>query len=149
MLSRDFKDMLSALSEAKAEYLLVGAYALSAHGLVRATADIDLWVRPTAENAARVCEALIRFGAPAEQFTVEDFTRPNRVVQLGVPPIRIDLLTAISGVSFDEAWESRMPVEMDGLSVPVLGRDQLIANKRASGRPKDLLDLQWLERERF
>jgi len=147
MPSRDFRVMLSALSEAGAEYLLVGAYALSAHGLVRGTGDIDLWVRPTAENAARVHAALLAFGAPAERFAESDFIVPGTVLQLGVPPLRIDVLTTISGVEFEEAWPARLEVEMDGLRVPVLGRDHLIANKRASARPKDLLDLRWLEQE--
>jgi hypothetical protein len=147
MLSPDFRDMLSALSDAGADYLLVGAYALSAHGLVRATGDIDLWVRPTAENASRVYAALIQFGVPAEKFGPEDFTRADHVIQLGVPPLRIDILTGISGVEFSAAWEDRIVVEMDGLEVPVLSRAHLLANKRAARRPKDLLDLRWLEND--
>jgi hypothetical protein len=147
MLNRDFRDVLSAFSDAGVEYLLVGAYALAAHGLVRGTGDIDLWVRATTENAARVHQALLAFGAPAEQLSVEDFTRPDRVVQLGVPPLRVDILTAITGVEFSEAWEGRMMVELDGLEVPVLSRGHLTANKQAANRPKDRLDLRWLEGE--
>ena len=145
MLSRDFRDILSAFSDAGVEYLLVGAYALSAHGLLRATGDIDLWVRPTAENAGRVHRALMAFGVPAEQVSAEDFTRPGSVVQLGVPPLRIDILTSISGVEFPEAWEARTAVELDGVNVPVLSRAHLVVNKRAADRPKDRLDLRWLE----
>jgi hypothetical protein len=145
MLNRDFRDILSAFSDAGVEYLLVGAYALAAHGLVRATGDIDLWVRPTAENAARVHRALLAFGAPAEQVSAEDFTRPDAVVQLGVPPLRVDILTAISGVEFTLAWEGRETIHLEGLALPVLSRALMIANKRASDRPKDKLDLEWLE----
>jgi hypothetical protein len=148
MLSRDFRDILSAFSDAGVEYLLVGAYALAAHGLVRGTGDIDLWVRPTSENAARVHRALLAFGAPAGQISVEDFTKPDSVVQLGVPPIRIDILTAISGVEFPGAWEARTVVVLDGVEVPVLSRTYLVANKRAADRPKDRLDLRWLEEGR-
>jgi hypothetical protein len=145
MLSRDFRDILSALSDAGADYLLVGAHALAAHGLVRATGDIDVWVRPTAENARKVHRALLIFGAPADQFQIEDLTQPEAVLQLGVAPFRIDILTTISGVEFSEAWEARMVIEMDGVAVPLLSRAHLVANKRASKRPKDQNDLRWLE----
>ena len=145
MLNRDFRDILSAFTDAGVEYLLVGAYALAAHGLVRGTGDIDLWVRPTAENAERIHRALLAFGAPAEHFAAEDFTKPDAVVQLGVPPLRVDILTTISGVGFPEAWEGRTMVELDGIDVPVLSRAHLVANKRSADRPKDRLDLRWLE----
>ena len=145
MLSRDFRDILSEFSVAGVEYLLVGAHALAAHGLVRGTSDIDLWVRPTPDNAARVHRALLAFGAPAEQFSVEDFTKPDSVVQLGVPPLRIDILTTLSGVEFSEAWSARLTVVLDGIHVPVMSRAHLVANKRAAKRPKDQLDLRWLE----
>ena len=148
MLSRDFRDILSAFSDAGVEYILVGAHALAAHGLVRGTGDIDLWVRATDANAARVRRALLAFGAPAEQFSAEDFTKPDSVVQLGVPPLRIDVLTTISGVEFSEAWEARITVVLDGIQVPVLSRAHLVANKRAAERPKDQLDLRWLEEGR-
>ena len=144
MLNPDFKDMLSALSEAGADYLVVGAYALAAHGFPRATGDLDLWVRPTTDNAARVWQALAAFGAPTSKITVEDFSTPDIVYQLGVAPRRIDILTSISGVEFDQAWQSRKSIELDGLAVPVIGRDDLLANKRASGRPKDLADAETL-----
>ncbi len=145
MLSRDFRDILSAFSDAGVEYLLVGAYALAVHGLVRGTGDIDVWVRPTSGNAARVYRAVLAFGAPAEQFSAEDFTKPDSVVQLGVPPLRIDIMTGISGVEFSAAWEARTTTVLDGITVPVLSRAHVVANKRAAGRPKDRLDLRWLE----
>ena len=145
MLNPDFKDMLSALSEAEAEYLVVGAYALAAHGFPRATGDLDLWVRPTKENAQRVWNALVAFGAPMSKLNADDFTMPNIVYQIGVAPRRIDLLTSISGVEFDRAWANRTSVQMNDLIVPVLGRQDLLANKRATGRPKDLADAELLD----
>ena len=148
MLNPDYRDMLSALSEARAEYLLVGAYALASHGLVRATLDMDLWVRATPENAHRVHAALLAFGAPAERFDASDLTADDTVLQLGVAPVRIDILTSISGVDFEAAWERRQVVELDGLSVAVMSLEDLATNKRATGRPQDLVDLQWLEDRR-
>ena len=114
------------------------------HGCPRATGDIDLWVRPTAENAAKVWAALLSFGAPTSGVTPEDFALPDLVYQIGLPPQRIDLLTSIDGVTFDEAWPNRMLVELDGLIVPVIARDELKRNKEATGRPKDRQDLKLL-----
>lgn len=136
--------MLSALSGAGADYLVVGAYALAAHGYVRATGDLDLWIRPTPENAARVYEALRRFGAPLRDVSVQDLHTPDLVVQIGLPPRRIDLLTSIDGVAFDAAWQRRDERTVSGLLVPLLHRDDLVQNKRASGRPQDLADLDGL-----
>lgn len=146
-MNRDFVDMLSALCEAQAEYLVVGAHALAAHGTPRATGDLDLWIRPSEENAKRVWAALIRFGAPLEGLREEDFTEPDLVIQIGVPPVRIDLLTSVSGLTFEPVWAERIEVEIDGLTVPVIGRRALIENKRAAGRPKDLADIHELENE--
>lgn len=145
MLNNDFKELLSELSEAKAEFLVVGAYALAAHGLVRATGDLDVWVRPTLENARRVKAALLRFGAPADRFSIDDLQQPDLVIQIGLPPVRVDVLTGISGVSFEDAWPGRVLLEIGDLRVPVLGKPHLIRNKRASGRDQDLVDLKWLE----
>jgi hypothetical protein len=145
MLNQDFRDLLSAFAHCGVEYLLVGAHALSAHGFVRATADLDVFVNPTAGNARAVRQALIQFGAPDHLIDEGELSRPDQVFQIGVAPVRIDVLTGLSGVEFQDAWESRLEVELDGLSVPVLGRDHLIANKRATGRPRDLLDIEWLE----
>ena len=136
MLNSNFRDMLSALSEADVDFLVVGAYAMAAHGCPRATGDIDFWVRPTKENASRVWNALSVFGAPMSQLTVHDFSTPDIVFQIGVAPHRIDILTSISGVDFELAWSNKMLVAIDGLTVPVIGRSELLANKRASGRPK-------------
>jgi len=125
MLNENFRDMLLALNDARVEYLIVGVYALAAHGSPRATGDIDIWVRPDPENAERVWSALVRFGAPIDQITVDDFAAPGIVFQIGLPPERIDVLTMISGVDFHQAWNSRMVVEIDGMSVPVLGLREL------------------------
>lgn len=143
-MNRDFFDMLSALSGEGAEYLVVGAYALAAHGLPRATGDLDVWVRPTVDNAERVLRALRSFGAPLLDLTRDDLLRPDTVFQIGVAPTRIDLLTGVSGLTFDEAWPSRISVTLEGLPVPVIGFDELLRNKEASGRPQDLADAAWL-----
>ena len=148
-MNRDFAEMLSELSVQGAEFLVVGAHALAAHGFPRATGDLDIWVRPTPENAQRVMTALRRFRAPLHDLSETDLRTPGVVFQIGLPPCRIDLLTAITGVSFDDAWCHRRLVEVDGITFAVLGRNELIQNKRATGRPKDLADLAALEsRER-
>jgi hypothetical protein len=145
----DFAERLSALSAAGAEFVVVGAHALAAHGVARATGDIDILVNPTASNAERVLEALARFGAPLFDLTKSDLEKDDTVFQIGVPPGRIDILTGISGVSFDRAWRGRLMVNLQSVPEPVavLGRSEFIANKRAAGRPKDLLDLALLGEE--
>ena len=144
MLNKNFTDMLSAFSEAGVEYLLVGAYAMAAHGCPRATGDIDFWVRASEANAKRVWAALEIFGAPLSKVSVSDFCTPDVVYQMGVPPQRIDILTSISGVDFDEAWPERLMVQIVDLSINVIGIHQLYANKLASGRAKDQLDAEIL-----
>ncbi len=144
-MNPDFRDMLSALSGEGAEYLLVGAYALAAHGLPRATGDMDLWVRPSPENAARVLRAIDRFGAPRQDLEPADLERPGTVFQIGVIPRRIDLMTSIDGIDFAEAWPRRIVHNLSGLAVPVLAREDLIRNKRAVGRPQDIADAARLE----
>jgi hypothetical protein len=149
-LNEDFRDLLVLFSEAGAEFLIVGAYALAFHGAPRASGDIDIFVRATKENAARVLEALTRFGAPlaAHGVTISELARPGTVYQIGLPPRRIDVLTEISGVSFDEAWASRVSAEVDGHTVHLIGRDAFLKNKTASGRPKDLADAARLAKRR-
>lgn len=148
VLNEDFRDMIAALLVAGVEFMVVGAHALAAHGVPRATGDIDLFVRADSVNAARVLRALRDFGAPidAHGLTEADFERPGTVYQLGVPPRRIDLLTGISGVTFDEAWPEHIDVTVGGLTFPVIGRAALLRNKHATGRDKDLLDAKALER---
>lgn len=140
MLNPDFRDILSAFNARRVEYLLVGAYAVAVHGLPRATGDIDLWVRATPDNAKAAWRALEDFGAPLEGLTLADLQMPESVVQLGVSPRRIDLMTSIDGVDFDTAWHDRISVRVDDLDVPTISLRHLIANKRAVGRPQDLAD---------
>lgn len=141
MLNPDFHDILSAFNAERVEYLLVGAYALAAHGLPRATGDIDLWIRPSAANAASVWGALKGFGAPLEGISIGDLETPELVFQVGLPPRRIDLMTSIDGIDFDTAWRERVLIHVEGLDVPTISRSNLIANKRATGRPQDLADV--------
>lgn len=148
MLNSDFRDMLSVLNSEGVEYLLVGAYALAVHGLPRATGDIDIWIRPSDENIQRVWHALERFGAPLSSITQDDLKRPDIVFQIGAAPCRIDILTSIDGVLFGEAWPHRKEVDIEGLRVSAISRFHLIQNKRASGRPQDLADIAWLERQK-
>jgi hypothetical protein len=146
MLNPDFRDMLSAFDEEGVEFLVVGAYAMAAHGVPRATGDLDLWVRPSDENAARLIRALRRFGAPMDDITADDFTRPDLVFQIGIEPNRIDLLTTIDRLEFDEAWKNRVTAEVGAVALPVLNLPDLIRNKEAVGRLRDLADVEDLRR---
>lgn len=146
MLNPDFKDMLSCLRDEKVDFIVVGAYALAAHGFPRATGDIDIWVRSDAENARKVIRALGKFGAPLSDVSEDDFAIPERVLQIGVEPSRIDLLTSIDGVEFDEAWEEKISITIDKLDIHVLSKGHLIRNKLAAGRDKDQGDIVWLEK---
>ena len=144
-MNSDFLDMLSALSAENVEFMVVGAYALAAHGYPRATGDIDIWIRRSAENAQRVWKALLLFRAPLYDLRIADLENPDIVFQVGIAPRRIDILTSISGVEFDEAWPFRKEILLSGQRVAVIGREQLLQNKKATGRPKDLADAAWLE----
>ena len=146
-LNRDFLDMIQELNRAEVEYLVVGAHAMAVHGVPRATGDFDIWIRPSRENAKRVLRALNEFGAPltAHGISLDDLEKPDTVYQIGLPPRRVDLMTGISGVTFDDAWSSRVETKLAGRSIHVIGRRELIRNKRASGRTKDLVDLEILK----
>ncbi len=146
LVNEDYSDMLSALNDAGVEYLVVGAWALAAYGNPRATGDIDFWVRPSQENATRVWTALKEFGAPRKDVTEADFATEDVIFQIGVPPRRIDLITSISGVSFEEAWADKVASSLGELPIWVLSRRLLLTNKKASGRPKDLADADWLKK---
>jgi len=146
-MNRNFRELLSAFSGENVEYLIAGAYALAAHGVPRATGDLDVWIRSSGENAERVFRALATFGAPLTGMTKEDFRVPGTVFQIGVPPQRIDVLTALDGVSFEQAWPHRAEVDLAGMKVPVIGRADLITNKRAVGRPQDIADIARLEEQ--
>jgi hypothetical protein len=146
-VNEDYRDILLALSRHSARFLVVGAHALAAHGYPRSTVDLDIWIEATPENAQRVWRALADFGAPLTDLGIRetDLTRPDVVAQFGLPPNRIDLLTAVSGLTFNGAWPNRLEAEVEGVRVPILGRADLIVNKRASGRDKDRADINGLE----
>lgn len=143
--NQDFRDMLLALSDADVDFLVVGAYAVAVHGFPRATGDLDIWVRADSASAPKVLAALKAFGAPMHEITEADFASPSVVFQIGVPPGRIDILTIVSGLQFDSAWKNRIELTIDDVTFPVIGRSDLITNKRATGRPKDLADIAGLE----
>ncbi|HET7228982.1 MAG TPA: nucleotidyltransferase [Longimicrobium sp.] len=149
MLRPAFREVLSELFAVQAEFLVVGAFAMSAHQFPRATGDLDIFVRPDPINARRVWEALARFGAPLDDYdiTVEDLSRAGLVFWLGKEPNRIDVMTAIDGVSFQEAWETRVCREVGGVELPVLSLENLLKNKKSTGRPKDGFDAAWIEEE--
>lgn len=146
-MNRDFIELLATFNTHTVEYIIVGAHALAAHGHVRATKNLDIWVRPSDENAPKVLAALVKFGAPLHDLTERDLATAGTVFQIGVPPLRIDVITEIDGVAFESAWRDRLDVQLGGISVPVLSRHHLIANKRASGRLQDLADLERLEKD--
>ena len=145
-MNEDFLDLLRCLLEAGARFLVVGAHALAVYGVPRATGDLDVFVDREPANAELVWAAVVRFGAPVEAMgiTRRDLETPGIVVQIGLPPRRIDLVTEITGVSFGDAWSSRVTHRIEGLDVPFIGRDHLVRNKRATGRLKDLADLEAL-----
>jgi len=145
MLNEDYKDMLQALVDEEVRFLLVGAYALAAHGYPRATMDIDIWVMPSPENADAVLRALQRFGAPLQKLAKADLEKDGTVFQIGVAPRRIDIITAASGLQFDDAFSHSAAVDIEGIEVHILSVADLIINKRASGRTKDLADAEALE----
>lgn len=145
MLNSDYKDILLALKEEKADFIVVGAYALAFHGLPRATGDIDILVNPTRENSGRVYQALVRFGAPTKDISAGTFMETQTVYQIGLPPSRIDIMTSLTGVDFQTCWQHKMRVSLDGLEINVLSRDDLLKNKLDTGRPKDLADAEWLK----
>jgi hypothetical protein len=145
-MNQDFRDLLAEFNARGVEYLVVGAHALAAHGHVRATKDLDVWVRPDAANALRVISSLTAFGAPLQDLTAPDLATPGTIFQIGVAPIRIDVLTSIEGVVFEDAWAARIQAPFADQVVPILSREDLIRNKRAAGREQDLLDVKWLER---
>ncbi len=145
-MNRDFRDIVAELVRAQARFLIVGAHALGLHGVPRATADLDLWIDATPENVDRVWRALGAFGAPLETLGIRpsDLTVPDMVAQFGLPPNRIDVLTGVSGLTFAEAWPSRVEELFEDVRAPFIGREAFIRNKRASGRTKDLADLEAL-----
>lgn len=144
-LAEDLHDLLKAFTDHEVRFLIVGGYALAVHGHPRATGDLDVWIDCSPTNAARAYEALRVFGAPLHELTPEDLTIPGTVYQIGLPPVRIDVLTHITGVDFETAWRDRQDTPVDDLVVPVIGRAALLDNKRALGRTRDLADIELLE----
>jgi hypothetical protein len=145
MFSRDFKEFVELLIKNKAEYLIVGGYAVGIHGHPRYTGDLDIWLNPTSENAKRILDCVNEFGFSSYGLTASDFTKEGNVVQLGYPPLRIDLLTNIDGVTFDDCFKNRKVLEIDNLLVNFIGYQDLLKNKKASGRLRDMDDLENLK----
>ena len=145
MLNKDYKEMLQCLLEENVRFLLVGAYAVAVHGFPRATKDIDFFVWATPENAANLMRALTKFGAPLHDISEADLSSEGVVFQIGNSPRRIDIITNISGVRFEQAYANKTTISIEGIEVPVISLEDLIANKRASARTQDLADVEKLE----
>ncbi|MBP1699672.1 MAG: hypothetical protein H6Q41_4860 [Deltaproteobacteria bacterium] len=146
MLNEDYRDMLQILLGNKVRFLVVGAYAMGAYGFPRATGDFDIWVDTSPENSKKVYSSLSRFGAPLTEISEETFTEEDIVFQIGIAPRRIDILTHIDGVRFKDAYESKVVIEVEGLPIPFISKNDLIKNKRSTGREKDKLDADYLSR---
>ena len=143
-LARDFKEFLKSLNSNRVEYLLIGGYAVGIYGHVRATNDLDIWVKVSSENAARIERALRDFGFAVAELTADLFLAPNNVVRMGVPPLRIEILTSISGVEFESCYAERETIQIEEIVVHVISLARLRENKAASARAKDLADLEAL-----
>ncbi len=146
-IQKDFREFLALLIEHEVRFMIVGGYALAYHGAPRFTGDIDVFVKPDRENAARIINALDDFGFSSREITIDDFQDENKVVQLGLPPVRIDIITSISGVTWEEADASKEPGLYGDVSVFYIGKSQYITNKRATGRTKDIADIEALGEE--
>ncbi len=145
-VNRDFRDLFAELNSARARYLVVGAHAVAFYCQPRFTKDLDVWVEATAENARAVFSALKAFGAPVGDLSVADLAKPGLIFQIGVAPNRIDIVTSIDGVIFSDAWKGKQDTSYGDQRIQVIGRNHLIVNKRAVGRPQDLLDVDMLEK---
>lgn len=144
MLNKDFKEFLELLNNNKVEYLLVGGYAVILHGYPRYTGDIDFWIHPTHSNAAKIIEVLNQFGFGSLGLTVDDFTKPNQIIQLGNEPFRIDLITNVEGVDFEESFSKKVVFNVDDIAIKTIDKEMLKKNKKAAGRHKDLDDYEHL-----
>ena len=145
LVNSDFKELLSIFNDKSVKYLVIGGYAVIKYTEPRYTKDLDLWVKPDLDNAQAVVSALRLFGAPLTGLTTEDFAHEGYFYQMGVAPVRVDILMSIPGLSFDEAWEQRETVDFEGVVAPFISRQHLIISKRAAGRIQDLLDAEALE----
>ena len=144
MFSQDFREFIELLIKNKAEYLIVGGYAVGIHGHPRYTGDLDIWLNPTPKNAEQILKSVNEFGFSSFKLTQEDFTKPGNVIQLGYPPLRIDILTDIDGVDFKTCFQNKVIYNEDDTTVFFISKDDLIKNKKASGRHKDLGDIEQL-----
>lgn len=147
-LPADQADLLRCFVEVGVEFLIVGAHALAVHGVPRYTGDLDVWVRPSAENATRVFSALRNFGAPLSEIRPADFENPDLVFQIGLPPLRIDVLTFLTGIDFETAFAGSVETTVSDIRVRVIGREEFIINKLATGRLRDLADVEHLDARR-
>lgn len=147
-LNSDFSELLRTFNEEGVKYLIVGGYAMAIHDRPRFTKDLDIWIERTSENAQRTHRALTRFGAPMSELSVSDLSDPEVVFQIGVAPVRADILSSITGVEFHEAWPDRVQARYGDIDISAIGREALIRNKRATGRPQDIVDADVLSRRR-
>ena len=145
VLEKDYRDILQIFIEEGVQFLLIGGYAVGAHGYVRATKDLDLWVMANPKNAQLIIKSLVRFGAPMSNISADDFSKEGIIFQIGVEPIRIDISTSIEGITFESAYPNAKIIVIDNLHIPIISIEDLITNKRASGRHKDLADVEALE----
>lgn len=145
-MAPDFDEFIGSLTAHGVEFLIVGAYALACHGAPRFTGDLDIFIKPTLDNADRLLNAVRDFGFPLAGLTPDIVVQDRRMLQMGIEPVQIHVMSSISGVSWDEAWATRANVRLSNRDLPILGRDALLKNKRAAGRPKDLADIDALTR---
>ena len=148
MLNEDYKEMLQILLDNEVKFLIVGAYAMGAYGYPRATGDFDIWVEASPENSKKIYKSLSEFGVPMSDITEDTFTEKGIIFQIGVAPRRIDIITHIDGVIFQEAYKSRVNIEIENLSIPFISKENLIKNKQSTGREKDKLDADYLKRNK-
>ena len=146
-VQKDFREFLALLNEHEVDFMIVGGYALAFHGAPRYTGDIDVYIKPDRENAQRIIKVLEEFGFSSLELSIEDFQNEDNVVQLGLPPVRIDIITSISGVTWKEAESSKEPGKYGSVSIFYIGKNQYVANKRAIGRTKDIADIEALGEE--
>jgi len=144
MLTKDFKEFIQLLNAKKVEYLLVGGYAVILHGYPRFTGDIDFWINPASKNAKKIIEVLDQFGFSSLNLGIDDFIRPDQIIQLGREPYRIDLITSIEGVAFDECYSQKVVFNVDNIPIQTISKEMLKKNKKAAGRYKDLDDYEHL-----
>jgi len=148
MLNEDYKEMLQILLNNEVKFLIVGAYAMGAHGYPRATGDFDIWVEASAENSKKIYKSLSEFGAPLFDITEKTFTEKGIFFQIGIAPRRIDIATHIDGVIFDEAYKTKELIEIENLKIPFISKENLIKNKQSTGREKDRIDADYLKKNK-